>query len=171
MNALTSFSSDDTFAAFLPAALRDRAANMSWTTFTDTFCRTSGPIRLGNWTTSRARGGRTTFEATFGIAANHTASNHTASNHTAGEPAYIRSATATSFGPIDALTSMLYDAGFHIEITSFHQQTMGTGDTAETATFVLCEYDGRHEWSMAIGHDSAESSIRAIIGAANMLHA
>lgn len=158
MNALTSFTSDDCFAALLPRALREKARDMSWSTFTSTFCRTSGPIKLGSWTAAPARGGRITFDATFGITPDHQ------------HPPYIHTATATSFGPIDALTSMLYDAGFHIEIMSFHQQTIASGDTPAIATFVLCDYDGRREWSMAIGGTGAESSIRAIIGAANMLH-
>ncbi|WP_072807141.1 hypothetical protein [Rhodococcoides yunnanense] len=161
MNALTSTSFknstaledftalEDSFADLLPRELRSQALGMSWTAFTRRFGAASGPIRLGSWDFSAARAGRTTFDATFGIGTS------------------IHSATATTYGPIDALTSMLYDAGFHIEITSFHQQQM---PAVGTTTFVLAEFDGTREWAMASGSTSAESSIKAIIGAANMLH-
>nr|WP_256895503.1 alpha-isopropylmalate synthase regulatory domain-containing protein [Rhodococcus sp. 1163] len=67
---------------------------------------------------------------------------------------------------------MLYDAGFHIEILNFHQQTVSENGihAAKIATFVLCEFDGRRAWSMAMDGDGTSSSIRAVIGAANMLH-
>ena len=130
---------------------------MSWTNFTQQFAASSGPIRLGSWDSTTARGGRTSFAATFGI----------------GDS--IHTASATTYGPIDALTSMLYDAGFHLEIISFHQQPIQSVDPLtergdRTATFVLAEFDGRQRWSMAIESGATESSIRAIIGAANMLH-
>lgn len=152
MNALTSSSSNaalDQFGIAVPRELRQHAAALSFADFRDRFTGARGPIRLGSWSTAPARGGRTTFEATFGLADS------------------IHSATASAYGPIDALTSMLYDAGFHIEIISFHQQTMRDG---RTATFVQCECGGRTEWAFAASDSGAESSIRAIIGAANMLH-
>ena len=157
MNALTSPISNDSFAARfgapLPRDLRKHAEGMSWTNFTQQFAAASGPIRLGSWDSSTARGGRTSFAASFGI----------------GDS--IHSASATAYGPIDALTSMLYDAGFHLEIISFHQQTLPSPEHRDrTATFVLAEFDGRQRWSMAIESGATESSIRAIIGAANMLH-
>ncbi|MCZ4275708.1 MAG: alpha-isopropylmalate synthase regulatory domain-containing protein [Rhodococcus sp. (in: high G+C Gram-positive bacteria)] len=154
MNALTTPTSPDCFAARfgtpLPRALRADADTMSWTAFAHRYSAGSSPIRLGTWTTSAAPGGRTTFDATFGI----------------GDT--IHTASATTHGPIDALTSMLYDAGFHLEIISFHQQHLASG--TQTATFVLCEFDGRRRWAMAIDGDATQSSIRALIGAANMLH-
>lgn len=149
MNALTSTTSENSFAALLPRDLRTRAEGMSWTAFTRKFDTTSGPIRLGTWTSTSSRGGRQDFEATFGI----------------GDS--IHSAKATAYGPIDALTSMLYDAGIHLEIIEFHQQILADGPTA---TFVQAEFDGRREWSMAVESTGAESAIRAIVGAANTLH-
>ncbi|SNT52193.1 alpha-isopropylmalate synthase regulatory domain-containing protein [Rhodococcoides kyotonense] len=154
MNALIeNFLSTDCFAARygspLPRELRIQAGDMNWTTFTQHFSSTTGPIRLGSWDSTATRGGRTRFDATFGI------------------DDAIHTASATTYGPVDALTSMLYDCGFHIEILEFHQQSLTEGTTA---TFVHCELDGHREWSMAIEPDAVLSSIRAIIGAANMLH-
>ncbi|MET0197836.1 hypothetical protein CH289_07485 [Rhodococcus sp. RS1C4] len=141
------------FGGILPPELTASAQAMTWSEFRAEFSGASGPIRLGSWQESDARGGRKTFDATFGI----------------GDS--IHSTTATSFGPIDALTSMLYDAGIHIEITAFHQQPLGLHELlhGSTATFVQCDIDGRREWAMAIDASSVESSIRAVIGAANLL--
>lgn len=122
--------------------------HMSWTAFAERFSPTTGPLRLGSWTAGRATGGRTAFDATFGI----------------GDT--IIACAATTYGPIEALTSMLYDAGFRIEILSFHQQIIGD----ETGTFVQAEHDGRREWSMGMDADATLSSIRAIIAGANLLH-
>lgn len=166
MNTLTSttFSSDcfaARYGAPLPRDLRDQAANMSWAAFLQRFGARTGPIRLGSWSAQPGRGGQTRFDATFGVGNT------------------IHTTTATSHGPIDALTSMLYDAGFHIEILNFHQQStsgrlLSTSESgiqdAKIATFVLCEFDGRRAWSMAMDGDGTSSSIRAVIGAANMLH-
>ncbi len=113
------------------------------------FGSANGPLRVGSWSYRPARGGRTTFDATFGISDT------------------IHTASATAYGPVEALTSMLYDAGFGLEILSFHQQP---GPAGRTVTFALCEFDGRQEWSMAIEGDSMQSSIRAVVGAANTLH-
>jgi len=154
MNALaSSFATDPFHARFgcaLPRTMRDENTwqHMSWANFTERFSPTTGPLRLGSWTACRAPGGRTIFDATFGI----------------GDT--IITCAATTYGPIEALTSMLHDAGFRIEILSFHQQIVGD----ETATFVSIERDGRREWSMAIEADATLSSIKAVIAGANLLH-
>lgn len=159
MNTLnsTTFSSDcfaARYGAPLPRDLRDQAANMSWAAFLQRFGARTGPIRLGSWSTQPGHGGQTRFDATFGVGNT------------------IHTTTATSHGPIDALTSMLYDVGFHIEILKFHQQSVSENGLrdAKVATFVLGEFDGRRAWSMAMDQDGTSSSVRAVIGAANMLH-
>jgi hypothetical protein len=154
MNSLAStFATDPFHARFgcaLPRTMRDEITwqHMSWAHFTDRFSPTTGPLRLGSWTADSATGGRTAFDATFGV----------------GDT--IIACAATTYGPIEALTSMLHDAGFRIEILSFHQQIIGD----ETATFVLAEHDGRREWSMAIEADATLSAVRAVIAGANILH-
>lgn len=157
MNALASSLPTDPFHGRfgrpLPRTMRDDIEDsswqhMSWSAFVDHFSLTSGPLRLGSWTADRTTGGRTAFDATFGI----------------GDT--IITCAATTYGPIEALTSMLYDAGFRIEILSFHQQIIGD----ETATFILAEHDGRREWSMAIEPDATLSAVRAVISGANILH-
>ncbi|OZC65675.1 2-isopropylmalate synthase [Rhodococcus sp. 06-470-2] len=157
MNALaSSFATDPFDARFgcaLPRTMRDQIAestwhSMTWTAFTDRFSPTTGPLRLGSWTGTKSTGCKIEFDATFGI----------------GDT--IIACAATTYGPIEALTSMLHDAGFRIEILSFHQQIIGD----ETATFILAEHDGRREWSMGMAADADLSSIRAVLAGANILY-
>lgn len=157
MNALApSFATDPfhgRFGCALPRTMRDQIAestwhSMTWTAFTDRFSPTTGPLRLGSWTGTKSTGCKIEFDATFGI------------------DDTIIACAATTYGPIEALTSMLHDAGFRLEILSFHQQIIGD----ETATFILAEHDGRREWSMGMAADADLSSIRALVAGANLLH-
>ncbi|QCQ92883.1 alpha-isopropylmalate synthase regulatory domain-containing protein [Rhodococcus sp. SGAir0479] len=149
--ATITFSNDPFFQRFgtnLPRDLRAQAQGLSWTEFAQRFGPTGGPVRLGSWDCTGLRAGRSTYTATLAI----------------GDT--ITSASATATGPIAALTSMLYDAGFQLEILSFHQQRTSAG----TATFILAEHDGERRWAMAIGEDCISSSLSAIIAGANLLH-
>lgn len=136
------------FGSQLPRDLRAQAQGLSWTEFAQRFSPTGGPVRLGSWEAADHGAGLSIYTATLGL----------------GDRITATSATAT--GPIAALTSMLYDAGFQLEILSFHQQRTAAG----TATFVLCDHDGERRWAMAIGDDSLSSSLAAIIAGANLLH-
>ncbi|MFM1722985.1 2-isopropylmalate synthase [Rhodococcus sp. PAM 2766] len=149
--ATTTFSNDPFFQRFgthLPRDLRTQAQGLSWTEFAQRFAPTGGPVRLGSWTSEHLGAGRHTFTATLGL----------------GDR--ISSASATATGPIAALTSMLFDAGFQLEILSFHQQRTSEG----TATFILAEHDGERRWAMAIAEDCNASAREAIIAGANLLH-
>ncbi|BCN56248.1 2-isopropylmalate synthase [Prescottella equi] len=149
--ATTTFSNDPFFQRFgthLPRDLRAQAQGLSWTEFAQRFSPTGGPVRLGSWTSEHLGAGRHTFTATLGL----------------GDR--ISSASATATGPIAALTSMLFDAGFQLEILSFHQQRTSEG----TATFILAEHDGERRWAMSIAEDCNASAREAIIAAANLLH-
>jgi hypothetical protein len=121
---------------------------MSWTAFADTYAPTSGPIRLGNWSSSRAPQDLLLCRAT--IATRDT----------------ICSLTTTASGPIGALTDMLYRLGAGVEIVSLHQYDLpGT-----VATFLLCARDGRRTWSMGEGQTGEDSALSALIAAANRLY-
>lgn len=149
--ATTTFSNDPFFQRFgthLPRDLRAQAQGLSWTEFAQRFAPTGGPVRLGSWTSEHLGAGRHTFTATLGL----------------GDR--ISSASATATGPIAALTAMLFDAGFQLEILSFHQQRTSEG----TATFILAEHDGERRWAMAIAEDCNASARDAIIAGANLLH-
>ncbi|RVW01921.1 2-isopropylmalate synthase [Rhodococcus xishaensis] len=147
----TTFSDDPFFHRFamhLPREMRAQAQGLSWAEFAQRFSPTGGPVRLGSWESTDLGAGRSAYTATLAL----------------GDS--ITSASATATGPIAALTSMLYDAGFQLEILSFHQQRTSGG----IATFVLCDHDGDRRWAMAIGDDCILSSLSAIIAGANLLH-
>lgn len=155
MNALTHWSDQspqtrrDPFAARygkpLPRSLREEAASMDWSTFAFTYSHNSGPVRLGSWSAVRAGSGLRRYNATLGMAGS------------------IRTVAATAPGAISAMTSMLSDAGFGLEILQFHQQQTADG----TATFVECEHEGRRRWAMGLAGSGEESSLRALVAGAN----
>jgi hypothetical protein len=128
--------------------MRAQAQGLSWTEFAQRFSPTHGPIRLGNWATNKHNSSSGTYTATLAI------------EHS------ITSSSVTATGPIAALTSMLYNAGFPLEILSFHQQSTSAG----TATFVLCEHDGQRHWAIAINDDPTLAALDAIVAGANLLH-
>ncbi|MFC9789420.1 alpha-isopropylmalate synthase regulatory domain-containing protein [Rhodococcus sp. NPDC127528] len=137
------------FGMPLPSEMRAECAGTSWRTFLASYSPSGGPIRFGRWSVTPLGAGRSEFRATLGI----------------GDAIHQRTAIAS--GPVSALTSMLYDAGFQMEILSFHQMRIGTD---RTATFLLCEHEGRRHWALGMGHDATESSIEAMVAGANLLH-
>lgn len=127
---------------------------MSWSTFTNTYGPSSGPLRLRNLECTDAGRATTrlgpeprTFEATFAI----------------GDR--IETATAAATGPVAALTAMLYDRGISLEMLSFHQ--LEAGD--HTATFIQGCDGRRAEWAMGWSQDRTQSALRAVIACANRL--
>lgn len=116
--------------------------------YAQTYAPTSGPVRLGSAECAPRGAGRFEFTATLAV----------------GDS--IRSASALCHGPAEAMTSMLYDAGIHLEILSFHQQQTEAG----TVTFVHAQQDSREAWAMGVGADATESTARALVAAANRLH-
>jgi hypothetical protein len=127
---------------------------MSWSTFTNTYGPSSGPLRLGHLECTDAGRAATrlgpeprTFEATFAI----------------GDR--IETATAAATGPVAALTAMLYDRGISLEMLRFHQ--LEAGD--HTATFIQGCDGRRAEWAMGWSQDRTQSALRAVIACANRL--
>lgn len=150
MNTLTSSGPTDLAARFatpLPPALRAEAADMDWSTFTDTYAPTSGPIRLGTWNTSRAPHDLVHCQATIDTGAT------------------VAPISATATGAIAGLSDMLYQLHLGVEIIGLHQYSHAGGST----TFLLCERDGRRSWSMGSGAGGEESALGALIAAANRL--
>jgi hypothetical protein len=142
-------------AIALPRGIREDANTMSWSTFTDTYAPSSGPLRLGQWEcTDSARPATRlgahgqTFRATLAI----------------GDR--IETATATATGPVAALTAMLYDHGIAVETLRFHQ--LRSEET--TATFIQGSDGCRAEWAMGWSEDPTQSALSAVIACANRLY-
>jgi hypothetical protein len=137
----------------LPRGIREDADTMPWSTFTDTYAASAGPLRLGQWecTDPATRLGpqARTFRATLGF----------------GDRIEIAIATAT--GPVAALTAMLYDHGVAVEMLRFHQ--LRSEDT--TATFIQGSDGCRAEWAMGCSEDPTQSALYAVIACANRLYA
>ncbi|WP_241384406.1 2-isopropylmalate synthase [Rhodococcus sp. CH91] len=131
----------------LPRGLREEAAGMTWAEFESTYCSQHGPVRLGGWTATALGAGRSAFEATIAV----------------GDT--IHTASATTCGPIAAMTAMLYDLGLNIEILSFHRYELGE----MSATFLLCRSGDRTAWVMGTGETGNESSLRGMIAGINKL--
>jgi hypothetical protein len=139
----------------LPRGIREDAHTMSWSTFTDTYAPSAGPLRLGQWEctdddrpATRLGPQARSFRATLGF----------------GDR--IETATATATGPVAALTAMLYDHGVAVEMLRFHQ--LRSDDTI--ATFIQGSDGCRAEWAMGWSEDPTQSALCAVIACANRLY-
>lgn len=142
----------DPFAArygrSLPLPLRSEAAGMSWPEFLAVYADQRGPLRLGDWSATRLPAGRAAFEATISV----------------GDT--VHTAAALACGPVAAMTAMLHDLGFGLEIHSFHRHDLG--DTH--VTFLHCGSGEHRTWVMGTGETGAESTLRAMIAGINRIH-
>lgn len=136
------------FGISMPKPLRAQTTGLTWPEFLDRYCPSAGPIGLRSWTQSGpAVAGTRPYEATLSFGTD------------------IRTIRLHAAGPIAALSAVLYDAGFGVEVLAFHQQRTAEG----TATFVYCEHEGRRHWGVSISTDATDSALRAIIAATNIL--
>ncbi|MEH3142643.1 MAG: homocitrate synthase [Mycobacterium kyogaense] len=137
-----------------PEPLRAQADSRTYDEFVAEFAPTTGPVRLGQWACAEAdrpsaRWGpqAQTYRATLAL----------------GDR--IGTAHATACGPVAALTAMLYDRGVAVEMTAFHQRTVGD----DIATFIQGGNGTRSEWAMGLSSDPVQSALRAIVACANRL--
>lgn len=130
------------FIAAAPRGLRAECGDLTSAQFYDRYCEHTGPIRLGEWSPAGSRSGE--FTATLEFAD------------------HLRTVIAAG-SPVAAMTSVLYDEGYPVEILQFHQRHTAEG----TATFVQCDHNGRRGWGAALADDGAESTVRAMIAAVN----
>ncbi|MGO9511302.1 MAG: homocitrate synthase, partial [Mycobacterium sp.] len=135
------------FGVALPRGLRQEADTMSWERFFETYGRTAGPLRLGQWSCTdadrpaqrlgpQARNYRAVIA--FGDR--------------------ISTSTAAASGPIAALTAMLHDRGIALETLKFHQLQSGE----YTATFIRGSNGTRAQWAMGWSEDPTQSGLRAV---------
>lgn len=127
---------------------------MSSQRFFETYGRTAGPLRLGQWSCTDAE--RPAHRL-----------GPQARNYRAviafGDR--ISTSTAAASGPIAALTVMLHDRGIAVETLKFHQMQSGE----HTATFIRGTNGTRAEWAMGWSEDATQSALRAVIACANRL--
>jgi hypothetical protein len=142
------------FGVALPRGLRQEVDTMSSQRFFETYGRTAGPLRLGQWSCTDAE--RPAHRL-----------GPQARNYRAviafGDR--ISTSTAAASGPIAALTVMLHDRGIAVETLKFHQMQSGE----HTATFIRGTNGTRAEWAMGWSEDATQSALRAVIACANRL--
>ena len=68
-------------------------------------------------------------------------------------------------GPLAALTALLYEQGFAVEMLGFHQLRAG----GQTATFIRGTDGLRTEWAIGWSECATQSALRAFIACANRL--
>jgi hypothetical protein len=151
-------SATNSFAArvtgLLPRGLRQEADMMTFEAFHNEYASSQGPLRLGNWhctdaerPSSRLGPHPRHYQATLAV----------------GDR--ISTSSAAAYGPVAALTEMLYERGIAVEMTAFHQVPAG----GHTATFVQGSDGARSEWAMGWSDDPTQSALRAVIACANRL--
>ncbi|QDQ98598.1 alpha-isopropylmalate synthase regulatory domain-containing protein [Tomitella fengzijianii] len=133
------------FGRPLPKGMRDAAAHMDWETFLAAFRPADGPLVLNDFTARRTGSAHRTITARVRVDGEN------------------RTLEATGVGTISAMTAIVYQAGYPLEINSFHQQRAGT----RIATFLECSRGYQRRWAMGIGETTAESIVDAFIAAAN----
>ncbi|PRC43980.1 homocitrate synthase [Mycobacterium sp. ITM-2017-0098] len=140
----------------IPRDLREEADMTPFDEFFDVYGLANGPVRLGQWSCTDAErpSGRLgpqarNYQATLAV----------------GDR--IGTSRAAASGPVAALTEMLHERGFPVEMTAFHQVPAGE----HTATFIRGSDGGRTEWAMGWSADATESALRAVIACANRLSA
>ncbi|MBC7304935.1 MAG: 2-keto-3-deoxygluconate kinase [Nocardia sp.] len=138
---MTLLTLDHALLAAAPAGLRAELNDIDPAEFLDRCTRIDGPVTLGEWSCSG-----TDFTVTLELAD------------------HLRTVIATG-SPVAAMTSALYDEGYPLEILQFRQRRTEAG----TATFVLCEFNGRRGWAAAMADNGAESTVRAMIAGVNLL--
>lgn len=137
------------FGQRLPAGMRAEAHNMSWKTFTATFAPSD--IRVESLRIARLRAGRFDYTVRFeGLTPDGV-----------GTRADIRAMGTTS-----AITEVLADHGFPVEILEFHQFKIFEA----TTTFLYCVNGSKRTWAVGFGAHSDLSIANALCSAATNLH-
>lgn len=151
---MTSTSFADRFTTRLPRELRDQGARLTWEGFVAAYGHATGPLQVGRWRCldSERPGSRLglqsrTYQATIAV----------------GDR--TGTCTAAAYGPLAALTEMLYERGITLEILGFHQ--LGCGE--ETATFIHGSNGRETAWAVGFAPDAGGSVVEAVVTCVNRL--
>lgn len=139
------------FGRQLPKELREIAQGMSWRTFTHTFAPTPA-LRIHLAETTPRRGRHNHYEATI---------------TTTDTPRRSTTREIMASGPVSACTNILADAGYRIEILSFHQVEIYQA----TVIFIKTSSNTRTRWAMGFGGDPKQAAAAAMASAAQLLYA
>lgn len=141
------------FGHRLPRGLRQEARGMDWRTFMTTYSPTGGSLGIREFTSTKGLAGRSTYRAAI-----------TTGRGTDAETTEYREITA--MGPISAITNLMADAGYRVEILEFHQFEIFEA----TATFLYATHNNSSVWAMGFGTTPESATMTAMVCAANRLH-
>lgn len=74
--------------------------------------------------------------------------------------------THNAVGPLEALTAALGQQGFHVEILSLHQSSIGTGNGTDALTLIEFRNGDTTNWTAAIDRSVLTASLKAVLRAA-----
>lgn len=137
------------FGHRLPTGMRQEARGMDWKTFTATYAPTT--IRVDQLHTEKLRAGRKHFELTMsGLSRDGSAT----------------CVSITSMGASSAMTQILADHGYNVEILEFHQYKIFEA----TVTFIYTMHHSQRVWAIGFGADADLSIANALCAAATRLY-
>lgn len=139
------------FGHALPRGLREEAAGMTWRDFLETYSP-AVDMRIQFIDIQKLRGNYTRFVAQF------------TQRTESGRQSIAREIVAS--GPVNACSNLLADAGFPIEIHSFHQFDIFEA----TVTFIYGGTAKNQHWAMGFGGNREQSACTALAAAATLLY-
>jgi len=72
---------------------------------------------------------------------------------------------ATASGPVDALTRILSERGWEVEVLSLAAQSVGEGGDGRAITFAQCRIDGTTRWGVGLDSSVTASALESVLAA------
>lgn len=137
------------FGQRLPVGMRQEARGMEWKNFIATYA--PGNIRVERMRTQRLSAGRYAFDLLIGgLRADGAATR----------------VEITAMGAHSAMSEILADHGFAVEVSEFHQYKIFEA----TVTFIYTTHKSKRVWAVGFGADRDLSIANALCSAAARLH-
>ena len=137
------------FGLRLPSGMRQEARGMEWKQFISTYA--PSPIRVEHLRANRLRAGRHEYQMSItGL-----------NKEGCGTKVSI-----TSMGASSAMTQILADHGYRVEILQFHQYDIFEA----TVTFIYTTHKSKRMWAVGFGANRDHSIANALCSAASRLY-
>jgi 2-isopropylmalate synthase len=72
---------------------------------------------------------------------------------------------ATASGPVEALTRLLSEHGWELEVLSLAAQSVGEGSDGRAITFAQCRIDGTTRWGVGLDSSVTASALESVLAA------
>lgn len=77
--------------------------------------------------------------------------------------------TLEGVGPVQALTSVLADAGIELEVLDLKQSSIGSGNDSEALSLIEFRHPAGSNWAAGINQSVLSANLSAVVAAANMI--